>query len=52
MGKMLGGVVKNSNHREYGRGKLKVFEEGFIIQGFANSTHGLEFPWRLPSKIA
>ena len=24
MGKMLGGVVKNSNHREYGRGKLKV----------------------------
>ena len=32
MGKMLGGVVKNSNHREYGRGKLKVLRKGLLFK--------------------
>ena len=32
MGKMLGGEVKNSNHREYGRGKLKVLRKGLLFK--------------------
>ena len=32
MGKMLGGEVKNSTHREYGRGKLKVLRKGLLFK--------------------
>ena len=32
MGTMLGGEVKSSDHREYGRGKLKVLKKGLLFK--------------------
>ena len=32
MGSMLGGKIQNSNHREYGRGKLKILKKGLLFK--------------------
>ena len=37
MGKMLGGDVKSSTHREYGRGKLKIERKGALFHSLPST---------------
>jgi GMP synthase (glutamine-hydrolysing) len=37
MGIMLGGEVQSSEHREYGRGKLKVLKKGLLFKGLPST---------------